>query len=333
MIDDLIKSNEKIKELSKKDLIELLNELNIYLLEYRNNINIPDDITFGIEIEYEGLQRLFVDSFCEKKLSNWTSKSDGSLISGGEITSPILHDKEKNWLELQKICSYLNRKQANTSKNAGGHIHIGYEILGEDIEAWKTFLKTYAIYENIIFRFAYGDKINPRPTLKKYAPPIAEDILYHLPEIEKSRKLSELPFSIRGNPKYSAITFKNVPFVKDYYRNKYKQTIEFRLANSTTSEVIWQNNINAFTKLLLSAKNKSIDTELVDYRIKEKDFYTLKQQYLYEAIDLPKVIEYIDLVFDNNLDKLYFLRQYIKDWREIFTTSNDYAIKSKNFVK
>ena len=48
----------------------------------------------------------------------------------------------------------------------------------------------------------------------------------------------------------------------------------------------------------------------------------------YNEINLKKAIELGDLIFDNNLDKVYFLRQYIKS----FTTSRNEREKAKQFT-
>ena len=36
----------------------------------------------------------------------------------------------------------------------------------------------------------------------------------------------------------------------------------------------------------------------------------------YSFLYLEQAIEFVDMIFDNNLDKIYFLKQYIKDISE-----------------
>ena len=52
-----------------------------------------------------------------------------------------------------------------------------------------------------------------------------------------------------------------------------------------------------------------IDKDKLAYEIKN---YDLKQSD-YIKIDMNEAIELADIIFDNEIDKLYFLRQYIKD--------------------
>ena len=89
------------------DLQDLLLEIEKYLLEYRNTLNLPRNLTFGVELEYEGFNRMHSSKFLKENLEGWVSKSDGSLKFGGEITSPIMIDDKKYWEELKKICDFL----------------------------------------------------------------------------------------------------------------------------------------------------------------------------------------------------------------------------------
>ena len=77
------KRNDNFSILRGIDLQNLLVETNRYFLEYRDTLNLPDDVTFGVEIEYEKILKSATDVFISKNLKNWRSKSDGSLISGG----------------------------------------------------------------------------------------------------------------------------------------------------------------------------------------------------------------------------------------------------------
>ena len=49
----------------------------------------------------------------------------------------------------------------------------------------------------------------------------------------------------------------------------------------------------------------------------------------YGYIYLEQTIELADLIFDNNLDKIYFLSQYIKDG----SVSSKTFVKSKEFTR
>lgn len=322
--------NDNFAVLRGIDLQDLLVETENCLLEYRDKLNLPNDVTFGVELEYESVPRTITDKFIKKNLMEWNSKSDGSLNSGGEITSPIMKDNPKYWQELKKVCEFLSKKRADTFHNAGGHVHIGACVLREDVEAWKIFLKLYTTYESIIFRFIYGDKISGRKNIFKYAPPIADSLKRLLPRINKAESLFDIYLNLPTREKYAALNFCNVDFTIPENKNK-KNTLEFRSPNATTNAIIWQNNINAFTKMLVSSRDKVIDEEFLDYKLSHEYLAYFGNKYIYNEINLKNVLEFVDLVFDNNLDKIYFLRQYLKNFQENYGTKT--AVRAKRFVK
>lgn len=309
------KSNDSFFGLRGKNLQELLVTIDEYFIEYRYNLNLPDELTFGVEIEYEGLRKRKVDRFIQD-FKNWKSTSDGSLTMGGEIISPILKDKVEYWKELKKICEFLTKKNADTLNNAGGHIHIGASILGKDVEAWKTFLKLYTIYESVIFRFAYGDKISARKGMNKYAKPVSDTLYRAIPAIIKAENIYDISSTLPTD-KYNALNFNHVSFA-NLQTNGINNTLEFRNPNATTNATIWQNNINAFAKMLLSSKSRLMDEEFLDYKLQHEFQSSEHDKYMYNEVSLKNVLEFVDLVFNNNLDKVNFLKQYLKNFQENF---------------
>lgn len=87
--------------------------------------------------------------------------------------------------------------------------------------------------------------------------------------------------------------------------------IEFRCSNGTLNPTIWQNNINFFIHLLLKCRQKEnfdmIEQYLYQYNARE---YRLKK---YNKIKLDKAFILSDFLFDEELDKKNFIKQYIKD--------------------
>lgn len=281
--------NDPFAFLRGLDLQDLLVQTENYFLEYRDKLNLPDDVTIGVEIEYEGILKKFTDKFIENNLSEWNSKRDGSLNSGGEITSPVMTDEKKYWQELKMVCDYLTKRRADTLHNAGGHIHIGTCILGDDIEAWKHFLKLYTAYENVLFRFIYGDKISGRSKLFKYAPPIADHLYIYMNLINNTRDLSEIGWAVQSKERYASLNFCNTRFYNPNRRD-IKNTLEFRSPNATTDAVIWQNNINTFAKMLVSSKDKVMDEEFLDYKLQHEFYPYSGNEYLYNNVSLKNAL-------------------------------------------
>lgn len=324
-----MKANDLFSLFRGLDLQELLFQIETYYLEYRNSLNLPKDVTFGLEIEYEDINKKKIDSYIEHNFPDWYSKTDGSLKNGGEINSPIMIDSPKYWNELKSVCDYLSSKRANMSCNAGGHIHVGSNVLDNIVEAWKIFLKLYMCYEHVLIRFLYGDKVNGRRSISQYAPPVSGALFCELNAINSAESMYDLSDSLKKFTRYFALNLNNVDYINPY--NTYKNTIEFRSPNATDKAAIIQNNANALTKLCIVARNKIIDEKFLDYKIKH-DFCPFVGNFvLYTTIDLKNALEFVDLIFDNNLDKVYFLRQYLKGFVESYQNSEPQ--KAKIFVR
>ena len=295
-------SSDKLSELNKKSLDEYFDYLNKQQLYYRDSLSLQEFVTFGIEIEYEKFKREKVDNYTIRTLKKWHSKDDSTLKMGGEVTSPILTDSLTTWKELRKICNYLRKNKVYTKGNAGGHIHVGSHIMNADLEAWRCFLKTYMIYENELVYFLNGEDKLARKSASEYAKLVSSTYYKRLDDINEARDLSELYYPIMLSKK-NALSFFYTK-LKSTHRDVYN-TVEFRSPNSSVNELIWQNNINTVTKLMLAARNKKIDEDFLDYKLeKGPDKFTL----------LPKALELADIIFDNDLDKMYFLKQYKKDF-------------------
>lgn len=329
MNNSFINNNNELSSFNKEDLNYLFNLLSNMLIEYRISLNLPSFVTFGVEIEYEALYHTFVDKYVKNNLLNWESKDDRSLYFGGEVTSPVMIDKKEYWLELKKICDYLKKNNANVRRNAGGHVHIGVNIFNNDLSLWTNFIKLYVSYEHILYRFGYGECISSRKHLDTYAKFVGSELFKKIKLIENTNSMYDLEFILNNeDKKFDGINFKHVCFNnKETYRFN---TIEFRFPNGTKNEVIWQNNINTFSKMMLAISEEKINPKFLDYKLRQNQeklaINNIKTNYIY----LEDALEFADLVFDNNLDKLYFLKQYFKNFD--YVLNNRHSLLTKSFT-
>lgn len=197
---------------------------------------------------------------------------------------------------------------------------------------WRQFLKLYTLYESVIFRFVYGDKINWRAKKLRFARPMADFIYYNLRDFDSAATLFDIRSILTPTSldRCFAINFCNVN-VNNPNDNTIKNTIEFRSPNATTNSIVWQNNVNAFTKMLLAARNGKLDEDCLDYKLADEFVPFENAGYMYNMVNLRKVLEFVDLVFDNNLDKVYFLRQYLKDLRDGYNLNT--MVRAKRFTR
>ena len=318
------------------DLQEFLILLDEYYLELRNSLGIDKLITFGFELEFENLKisKNELNSNLENIFGDnrYYVKCDSTLYEGGEIATPVLVDDENNWKEINTVCEIV-RDYATIGRHAGGHIHVGTQALGSKKEAWLNFAKLWATYENIIYRFCYGKFVNGRDTLDRFAMPVSNEF-YHKYKYLKSKE----DFGVREviikltDERRKAVNLNNVnTFSLD--DEKIRNTIEFRCPNGTLDEVIWQNNLNLFVKILNYARSDKFDHDIIARR---HDINNVLHIYdnleLYNEIYIDQALEFSDLIFDNNLDKIYFLKQYIKSFEDKETKIHDFTKIKKNLI-
>lgn len=322
--------NTNVSELRGNDLRSFLLDLEEYFLVYRDTLGLANE-QFGTEIEYQKASKDKVAEFIRNHKdisSDWCSVYDGTVMDGGEVRSPVMMDRKCFWAELKLILDFLKSLQVDTSQRAGGHIHVSAAILGDDFLSWRVFLKLVSCYEHVLYRFFFGDKSCGRETISHYAPPISKYIYSDLSIIDEAQSFKSLCSYFRSINRYSSINFKNVNTCHPYALD-IKNTIEFRMPNATTNEVVLQNNINTAVKMVRVCKMGVINEDFLNYKLKYH--YNSHVEKFCNTICLKDALEFADLVFDNNLDKIYFLRQYFKDFSETYGEKPRMA--QKIFVK
>lgn len=302
-----------------QDLLVLIDECNI---RYREKLDFLKDITFGLELEFENVKyHEFEKKFNSLDLKHWVLKEDASLHNGAEINSPILTDEKKCWNDLRDVC-ILSQKYGNIDLHSGGHVHIGAHILGNKELYFLNFIKLWSVYENVIYRFGYGEFLTERKNVWKYAAPVANAFWDDF-KLLNGRNLASIKMCLSYQRK-QAVNFNNVQLYGGLTTNN---TIEFRCPNGTLNPVIWQNNVNLFVKLLEYSKNKKYNDGLL-FRRHEMNGKQYSNLDYYKEVYLDEALELSDLIFTNNLDKIYFLRQYLKSLK----VGNEKLEKAKKFT-
>ena len=129
-----------------------------------------------------------------------------------------------------------------------------------------------------------------------------------------------------------AINFTNISDIAPYLYDSIGEmrTIEFRSPNGTFNPIIWQNNVNLLVHLFMYAKSDKFNEDKIMKRMKMMlEDNVSSKIYKYSRIYNGQAIELADMIFDNNLDKIYFLRQYVKDGN----VSNMTLVKSETFTR
>lgn len=262
-------------------------------LSYRSILTIPSKINFGLELELENIKydevyRLVRNQFGE----SWQVKTDLSLIknSNAEIVTPVLQNKKQTWLLLKKMGKLLEHLNP-TYHNCSFQVNFDGSLLPTEEDKIR-FIKLYAMYEDIIYRFSKGEDNEYRESLNTYASPIIltlKGLLNHEDNIIDT-------FS--NNKRYGLI-----------FKNKDKDLIEFRTPNATSNPILWQNYITTFYYLLRFA---------TDHKYNKKEIDTYIEQFIkihiledYEQLKPAKALKLSNMIFSNKTDQLYFMHQYI----------------------
>ena len=314
--------NDKLSEMSGLDLQDLIILIDDYYIQLRNQLGFEQCIKFGLELEFENAMKDRIDRQLREVFPNgdWITKHDGSLHNGAEINSPILRDTKINWENLSKVCSIVE-PLASIDTKSGGHVHIGTQTLGSNKDSWLNFIKMWSVYENIIFRFVYGDFLTARPSMQKYAEPMTKDFQRDYEKLKAEHASLGTIINRISHKRYQAVNFNNV-WQDNCNSFQTDNTIEFRCPNGSLDAAIWQNNVNLFVRMLCYCKSTSFNDDTVQHR-HQLNLDRFAKLILYDEIYLEQALELCDMLFSNNFDKVYFLRQYLKSFK-VCKNSNSY---------
>ena len=296
--------NINITSLNVFDRRDYLKQLKNYVMDYRTNLSLPSDVTFGVEIEYKGVDKSNLDDIIYNYPS-FKSVEERNIEVGGELVSIPLKDDYKNWYDIKEILGILDSFEGiEKDTGTGAHVHISANTIG-NYDNFLKFLLLYSIYEGIIYRFAYMNRCNPRETLISCAVPFSIELSQDYPSFLEELSCREI------RKKYDRFHGINLTNLKSLDKYKDKNTIEFRMANGTFDPVLWQNIINFYSKFLL-ATHKDLDVDKLEYLMYRYNIDRTNYSD-FDKYDMCLATEFADIIFDNMLDKTNFLRQYMKD--------------------
>lgn len=307
-----------LQTLSHNELNDLLEYLKTYKLQYKNKVNLPENLTFGIEIE--GVGKWF-DSFSEKiSDEGWKIADDISLLDAGdEAISPILRNEPKSWGSIKYMCELLKNNGIYISDRCAGHIHYGHDgLIDEDSEKLFNIMKLWAAYESVIYKYSAGNFATLRDSIWEYAKPYAK----HIKKLVENMGNNEFDYKtmiyLICKGRHYGVNIENLwnAFASKNLPTTVNNTIEVRVPNGTLNPVIWQNNIRFFGNLFTCATEAKFDDERIKYIIQKLPFseYNVNRKSdfsFYKHINLPLALELADTIFTDDDDKYSFLAQYL----------------------
>ncbi len=320
-MEDYINFKGNLEKLSKKDLELLFIKLQNYKIAYADTLNVDKKISIGVELEFENASLEGVKQEFDKdpQFQYWQVITDESCTSytnnltiGGEVTSPVLHDLKPDWQTLSNATQILKNLKAKSTNNTSLHIHLGNQIFGLNIQNVIRFVKVWCIFEHVIFKFAYGADKTYRPKILYFAHSIADATKLKCKHIPGFFEYLTIPRALGFNKKW-AINFAN--FYDLIATEESNEAIEIRIANGTLEKNTIQNTINLYIKLINYVCSDRYDEKLIDRLFKR---LIPKSIIEYDDIYINDAIKFADLIFENNLDKINFLKQYVKEDETVF---------------
>lgn len=289
--------------MKKYDLIESALYDN---LPYRLDLSISKP--FGLEIEaglLNGMDRYFIcnDEFLRKDFKRNTDSSVGGDFPL-EIQTPLLLANKDTWFTLKILSERMKRCKIDFSRSAF-QVNMDVSYSYNDIYNFLLFFRTY---EHILFKFSTSFRYILREDMSR-AVSLGEYFKYTKNKIMEETNFSTLVFN-----KNYAISFK---YKDNSSAGSPPNIVEFRSPNGCDDAWIWQNYINTFyhfCEYILYIDKSEIDSSLCAGE---------SQSYRYDKLWLDDAVYFADLIFTDDVDKVYFLKQYI----------GPDVMDAKNFIK
>lgn len=263
-------------------------------MEFRSKLTLPHKANFGLELELDKVDLLEVRELVGRNIGgDFSVKNDKSLTTGmnAEINTPVLRNSKATWELLKRMGELLKKINASYDR-CSFQVNFDGSLL-PSVEDRVKFLKIYAMYEDIVYRFSKGEDSTYRDSLEEYASPI---ILTLKGVLSINNDAVVEMFS---NQKRYGICFKS----RDC------DLIEFRTPNMTDNVCLWQNYVTFFYYLLNLVHSGKINMREVDEYISNYSrIYILEN---YEKEKEEKALQLSKKLFCNSTDRINFMHQYL----------------------
>lgn len=276
-------------------------------VEKANEIDLPDGMTIGIEIESQGENGKYI-KINDFMLRDWDIKGDITLddYDGVEVTSPIMTGSKEDSQDVYTICELLSRMGQTVDEKCGGHVHIGANYL-DSRQSYENLMNIWCNLEEEIYILCNKEGDVPRST--RYCVPISQKIKEALDtgsiDISNETELNQYIKQLKAiqDVRMSGINLKNA--------NEGIKTIEFRVANGSLDAKTWIENINLFGGIIAASK------ELADIQLKTEPLTDDENQKLsdfdiiIESNNIQeKINAFLNLITEDEEKKSIYLNRY-----------------------
>lgn len=306
-INDVRKRDAELSKIDKnlsgvyRKILDIDNEES-YDTKYKD-INIPLNMTFGIEIECAGKYK----SLVPRNIGNWKKTSDDSIGKNGiEVISPIMNNTYRYITQIYKINEILQNIGLRATEKCGGHVHIGADFIQSE-EGFRQLMELWGNAEEVYFLISNKAGEPSREGVRKYAYPISssmedadlEEDISKDDFIEDAKKVLE-------NDRNRSLNIMNI--------NNGKNTIEFRLSNGTLDANTWLENIRLYGRTVQVAEKlgKIVNKMKAEEELTqdEKTIYALKEMLKQKKISLDTKMEILMKILFNEEERVVYQERY-----------------------
>ena len=306
--------------MGEADLKNLIAYLQSFDYEDRECTNLDESLKFGLDMHYQ-FQNIKIIEKIFKALNRYYSKNSkdkfeysynkniyNQYLSNNHliVNTPVFTDTPEFYEELKDCLDTLKEKGTTLNPNKGIHVHTNLSILENDNRHLLTLLKIITLYENIIFRFGFGESDRSNINLETYSKAVSPLVFKYIRSFDITKPFEEHIHELQKILicKSYAINFHN----KD--KSVSNDTIEFRMFNGTFDLTTIQNYVNFVGNVMYQIVKNRVDLDVLDYSL---DTYDIKKYSLdkYSDFDPSGAVELSEVIFDKREDQARFLKQYI----------------------
>ena len=307
-----------------------IKELQSLKEQYQYVINSQREIRFGTEIEFAYALKKDVIETVNKYINKieqdksskyliWNvvdeltvqEKKDGE-IHGGELVSPILNNDQKSWESLKKIERCFKVDNFGFSDNCGFHVHLDKMSFGNigNMKFRKNLLKMWMLFEDIIYRTAYGYLNIERKDILKYAQPTNCYIYKNINSFNNDDNFYDF-LNRYASDRNCGLNLSNIHLQGIYISGK--QTYEIRCANALENKFLMQNTIRFYLNFFNYCDSYNFDEEYIEYLIKSFEPMFINR---FREEKFDKALSLANLIYEDEIDKMLFMKQYLKCMNE-----------------
>lgn len=333
----------KLPPEKREQLLSLIREEP--LKDYKKKIGLYHPITFGFELETDGVSEKTVkEIIVQKGVANaihqsqgikkgitpkWAVDYDGTVLHGVEVISPVMKDDIEDWEALREVCTFLKAIGGEATDCCGGHIHIGVDVLGSNGDAWENFFKTWSASEPIIYKMSNKPGAKPRTnTLNEAGPtkPIIDELLASGEvNIKNPSDIKDLADSYTRRYLGDNISSGRSKGLNLCPIAEGKQdTIEFRIPNGNLDYVEIQRTAELYARMLDIARQMAENPEYKSDIFRKLQAGTTEEE---------KMIYLVDLLFDKTIDKAVFYERYFSKPKDLEIGGKKYSDVVESEVK